>query len=262
MVELEGPVVTEGELTLIGRFPNPYGTDRKAKASAIEKGAWSPDTDDFASVAHEAGVAVPIEMTDTLSLVASILQRKPGVLREPGSLSTINLITHGSSGIVGLSGRIELPRGGGVGVRSSVYFSDQESGSITEDSLDRLEGSTGFSVNGMQKTFEWKDVRARYAPGVTMVVYACNSAATKGGAPRRDFLERIAYVMGLAVVGFIDAMAFCVTTGGRQLRYTVGIGTCTGGTGVRSFRDLLTQGRAASPKRVVEIPKPAKIANP
>jgi len=242
------------ELTLVGRFPNPFGNNHAAKVTAINNGAWSPDTDDFVAVAHEAGIKVPVTMNDVLGLIGSILQRPKR------SLKTINVITHGDPGTIGLTGRIELPRSGALNTGSTVYFSSREAESITDTSLTTLEDTGSFTMG--TKTFEWGDVRDRFAPGATMVLYSCKAASGKGGTPSSVLLKRIAYVMGVAVTGFVDIVAYCVATGGRQLRYTVGVGSCTGGTGVQDFHDLPTQGRNANPKRVVDVARPAQIANP
>ena len=97
----------QGELNLIGFFPNPHVT-LEDKLAAIKSRSWQPDSDDLDAVVR-AGKGVPIEIHGMNSLVGAIIKRARG------SIKQLNLLTHASPEHIGLRGlvrgrTIEFPK--------------------------------------------------------------------------------------------------------------------------------------------------------
>ncbi len=102
---------------MIGHFPNPYTSVIKKHADRISgiDGRWGPDSEDFRTVLLQSKKAKGLEVTETqnfgeflVSLAFSYSKKNNAYTRRPaGSVSRVDLISHGNSSELALDGTIE-----------------------------------------------------------------------------------------------------------------------------------------------------------
>jgi hypothetical protein len=160
----------------VGDFPSPWPSEA-AEAAAIKAGEWFPSEKDFAAAMKNSGLKG--SNWQTVGSTASFINL---IFREPkGSIARVNFVTHGASDEIGLSGTVEP---------GAVFFSD----GLDEAVLD------GFRANGILNddgsVTPWSEVRARFAPGAVIVIYACKAALDQ------TFLQYLADAFGVTVKAF------------------------------------------------------------
>jgi hypothetical protein len=160
----------------VGEFPRPWASEQE-EIDVLRSGDWFPSEEDFAAATKNSGSTGRNYLTvnSTASFIGLVFKQPKG------SISRLNLVTHGASDSIGLKGRIE---------KGAVYFDDE----LGEGVL------VGFKDNGIEKddgtVVPWSEVQARFAKDAAIVVYACKAALSEA------FLQDLADIFGVTVQGF------------------------------------------------------------
>lgn len=178
------PSPKNGEVNLAGFFVwDPVLSDAQ-EIQALADGKWSPATVDFLAVMGDKSLK---GMGDFTAILGEIAQYAPG------SVKRVNFFTHSDATLLGIRGRNDTSGSGGT-VTFDVSVSDTEIDAFAQNGL-------SFTYNGQQ--FDLSDVRARFAPGATFVLYGCKAGQNT------SLLNALNKLLGVRVIGFKKKIAFC-----------------------------------------------------
>lgn len=186
-----------GELNLMGDFKSPWKTQsEEIAAMKPEEKRWAASTKDFHAV-YKRQFQIEGAPSDREPFLVSKLNSFLGGIdkQKLGSIKRINLISHGSRGMMAFTGDID-PRTGRVNpdekTALDLRISDIEY-RPTGDPL-KLEESVGMMA---------RKLRNRFQKGAEIVVYTCN-----GGADP-ELLQEIANAFQVVASGFKGRVWFC-----------------------------------------------------
>lgn len=209
------------ELNIVGQwnFQNP---DEKKKAR--DSGVLGPDTDVLVSVVKKKSKNSPILVSSVWGLLHAIVQNS-----KKGTITRVNVFTHGNRTQVAFKGTLRLPSL--KGLPAEVLFTDKSEDQLGMEALDRLDGSL-FPINKEEK-HTLKDVRERFGKNAEIVLYACYSGVDL------ELVERIANTLQVVVFGFREKIAYCFDDK-KDAGISLGIGSCD--NAVADFHDLIKLG--------------------
>jgi hypothetical protein len=151
---------------------------------------WFPDTKDMRKMAQQGQrasdtmlkVSTPVDLLASLGRIGAT---------EPGSVSRLNIFTHGSD-----QGEIILE---GTVISNNVTWSpaDYRDGAFGDDLFENVrEGRITFSLRGSKQEFSVNDVRKAFSKNAVVALYACHSGVDKG------YLRKMSSLFGVPVKGF------------------------------------------------------------
>jgi hypothetical protein len=203
---------------------------------------WSPGTKDFVAVVNtvRAAAVVAADFGEFLGAI---------VTSPPGSIKRINLITHANPDIIAFSGRIVSTATVTRDVRMNVNANGSTMVSLDVQSIKTIAApGVFFQLPSNPKKFSISDIRDKFAPDATIVLYACHSGLLT------TFIQDIADFFKTTVVGFTPEIAFCPPAQSVPKKFTrsgmqLGIGSCA--SKAQDFRTLI-----GDPRAVRRSPKP------
>jgi len=212
------------QITAVGVFSEPWANDAAEIAAIRKPDTWSPSTIDFIAVAvnsRSARSRVVREVDATESFLHLILDQKPN------SIGRINLITHGNTSSIALSGEV---------ISGNVLFDDELDIGVLAGYL-----QTGIPYKG--RTLDWTELENRFADNAVLVVYACKAGLSE------SFVQDLADFFDIRVQGFKHELKYVypenALAGGVIRRNLITV------DGVKDFLDL-----------VPEIDKSPSLKNP
>ncbi len=207
---------------------------REIEAGKSLVSVWSPSTDDFEKVALRGKTGTTIRISSWFQLL--------GVIIQTGSISRLNVFTHGKRAFVGFQGDL---------VRGDVLMDPKTA--MTVDNLQELHSLDHLDVKGKKnQRFRpdelLKEVHKRFEADAKIILYACDSGADL------ELLNTVRDTFQVTVIGFKLPIAYKVNVvGGRK--HSVEIGYTFTQTKT-DFHDLDLN----DPEHVIRVPR--KVPQP
>jgi hypothetical protein len=245
------------ELTVVGYYPSPFLTiDDKRRFLKDPLTEWFPDSGDMLSVARNGFQRV---RPGSVELVRDVWTLIDFVIAQPQrSVSRLNIITHGSPGLISLRGSIEPPDQTNPDAsqqhRGRLVFARGTDAGISLPAIEMLV-RPGSWPNG--KTVD--ELRLRFTSQAALHVYSCNSGAGFL-TPSKELLERTATLFQTRVFGWSDIVGYFIdNVDDRQdnWKYEVSVGPSTdpGAIRAKDFHKLDATARRLG--KLVDVPRPS-----
>jgi hypothetical protein len=171
-------------ITAVGDFPYPWSSEQE-EIEKIGEDLWFPSTRDFIAAVQNSRAAAarkgPVPIVSSSEAFIFLILNQP-----PGSISRINLVTHGASSSIGMKGRVTA---------GAVFFDDELDVGTFQQLLE-------FGIIFKGKHVEWAEVERRFAANAEIVIYACNVGLSE------SFLQEIADFFLVTVRGFDHALHY------------------------------------------------------
>ncbi len=195
------------EIIVIATFPKPWASDA-AEVQALNSKIWNPSDTDFLAVANKDASGAKIFTVNTFGKFLGAIQSVPAK-----RLARLNLITHGISTLISMSGSINAATG-------VVTLNNNQSNSPLDGGMDiaALQAVRGDS----QLT---NDLRGRFSgKQAEIFVYACHSGSGVGLL----LLQEMATTFQATVRGFRDSIFYCPAFNQASVvdRTITGVGSC------------------------------------
>ena len=231
------------EINIVGGgFDRDPSITEEEEIAKLNGNLWSPGTKDFVAVVNtvRAAAVVAADFGEFLGAI---------VTSPPGSIKRINLITHANSDIIAFSGRIVSTATVTRDVRMNVNANGSTMVSLDVQSIKTIAApGVFFQLPSNPRKFSISDIRDKFAPDATIVLYACHSGLLT------TFIQDIADFFKTTVVGFTPEIAFCPPAQSVKIKFIrndmqLGIGSCA--SKAHDFRTLI-----GDPRAVRRSPKP------
>jgi hypothetical protein len=179
------------EITFIGDYKNPWETNPAQEVAMVQAGRdkssgkhWSPGTVDFRALSKSTKLA-----DSYTAILAWLLKEKDG------TVSRVNVISHGKFGKVGMKGTIDVNDGG-------VTFDSDPNASITSTSISTWVNAT--LIDDQNKSHSFSEIRAKFTSDAQIFIYSCN------GATDPQLLQDLANAFGVKVNAANKEIVYCV----------------------------------------------------
>lgn len=222
------------ELTLVASFPRPWKSDGEELAAIPIRKRWHPSSVDFYAVAEtpnrgRPNATIVREVTDVDSFIGAITcsDLRAKTPRPNGNIGRLNIISHGSSGVLSLSGRVLANGGVPLGRGSSNPRNDERIDQTTLNWFNETE--KGRAYRGL--------IRAKLNPGAEIWLIMCRSA---GIGDSFIVARELAETFGVKVMGYSSEVWYHPD---ENLVCPVGDPACVGGRNMTSIGENGTKGR-------------------
>lgn len=193
------------EIFIVTSFPDPW-TSEADEVRAMRANSWEPSDTAFAAATsvHSHNFAKVSTLGEFLGAVINTFSGTP---RPKGSVGRINLLTHGDTGLFGLSGTVVVKRdASGNPVGEDVFFTrPPSSANVVTLSYSQIDTAAVNWLNdaaGGQSARD--DFRAALTPDAGLFLYACHGGAAQG----LQLCIDLSFTLNLAVHAFRDAVQY------------------------------------------------------